>query len=269
MSLFGLFKDTVKDRTRDITGFRRVQRLAYESVIAIGKELQEGWTEKQAAELIGTYLRDNGVQSFFHEPYAWFGDRSRFNGIDRLRYWQFDPTHRRLKSGDAVTLDVAPILGGYVGDIGYSFSFGKNLQVAKARTFLKKLRHEIPKIFMAHPNQGAAIWNIIDKKITDAGYDNIHEVYPYHVLGHRVRRMSFTSLPLITPFSRFSLHAVMQIFSDGFTSELLNTKHKGSLTGFWAIEPHIGGKGFGAKFEEILVVEKNASYWLDDEVPHI
>lgn len=40
------------------------------------------------------------------------------------------------------------------------------------------------------------------------------------------------------------------------------------MQGLWAIEPHIGAQGFGAKFEELLVVEPDRAFWLDDDVPH-
>src|SRR5262249_60087328 len=40
--------------------------------------------------------------------------------------------------------------------------------------------------------------------------------------------------------------------------------------GLWAIEPHLGGTGFGAKFEELLVVEPGGrAFWLDDDLPHV
>jgi hypothetical protein len=38
----------------------------------------------------------------------------------------------------------------------------------------------------------------------------------------------------------------------------------------WAVEPHIGFRDVGVKFEEILVVtERGETYWLDDDLPHV
>lgn len=252
----------------DAQGFKCAQRLAFEAAVTVGKELQEGWTEKQAAELMGTYLKDSGVKAFFHEPYAWFGDRTRFDGINRKKPLDFAPTDRRLKSGDPVILDVAPIVEGYVGDIGYALSLGPHKELENAMTFLRRLRADIPKIFAEHAHQGGTIWKIIDNEIRLAGYDNIHKIYPFHVLGHRLRRMPFANFSLKTPV-RFSLHSVAQILAGGFFAELLNADHDGPLQGFWAIEPHVGGDGFGAKFEEVLVVDDKGCRWLDDKVPHI
>ena len=39
--------------------------------------------------------------------------------------------------------------------------------------------------------------------------------------------------------------------------------------GLWAVEPHLGFRGVGAKFEELLVVTEDDAWWLDDEVPHV
>lgn len=39
--------------------------------------------------------------------------------------------------------------------------------------------------------------------------------------------------------------------------------------GLWAVEPHLGAEGMGAKWEEILVVTEETAYWLDDDVPHL
>jgi hypothetical protein len=39
--------------------------------------------------------------------------------------------------------------------------------------------------------------------------------------------------------------------------------------GLWAVEPHLGKNGVGAKFEEILVITETDAYWLDDGgLPH-
>lgn len=45
---------------------------------------------------------------------------------------------------------------------------------------------------------------------------------------------------------------------------MLGPLHHGPKTGVWAIEPHIRVGAFGAKFEELLIVEADRAYWLDD-----
>lgn len=44
--------------------------------------------------------------------------------------------------------------------------------------------------------------------------------------------------------------------------------------GLWAVEPHPGFRGTGAKFGEILVVtdsrdSEQSAFWLDDDLPHV
>ena len=41
------------------------------------------------------------------------------------------------------------------------------------------------------------------------------------------------------------------------------------MPGLWAVEPHVGFRGVGAKFEELLVVTPDDAYWLDDDLPHV
>ena len=67
--------------SEDVSGFCQAQRLAYAACECIASEIQEGWTEQQAADLLFTYLSDCGVQAFFHQPFAWFADRTRFTGV--------------------------------------------------------------------------------------------------------------------------------------------------------------------------------------------
>jgi len=39
--------------------------------------------------------------------------------------------------------------------------------------------------------------------------------------------------------------------------------------GLWAVEPHLGFKDVGAKWEELLVVTDDDAFWLDDDVPQV
>ena len=245
-------------------GFRRAQRLAYQCALGISKELKEGWTERETATLMDTFLMDHGVRTFFHKSFAWFGDRTRFSGF--TKYAHFMPSTTRLKEDDVIILDTAPVFEQYAGDIGYTTSLKPNpaLDIAKER--LLKFRRDIPGFFESEmtPSQ---IWARVDQELKESGYDNIHSMYPFAVLGHRMHRMPLSNLPGIA--IPFSLHSYWALLSRGLFPELLSPDHEGEKIGVWAIEPHLGGAGFGAKFEEILVVEKDRCYWLDDQVPHL
>ncbi len=251
----------------DLDKFEKAQNLAYEATSSVMKLLYEGITEKEAAGLLDTYCRDSEVASFFHKPFAWFGDRTRF--LNFKSQFNFLPSHRRLNVGDVVILDVAPILQGHVADVGHTFIFGKeqNPDVIKAKKLLLKLRKDLPGMFMSSIST-KEIWEKVDDEIKENGFDNIHQLYPFSVLGHRVRKVPLGHLPGIT--IPFGWHSLWSLASHGLFSELLGPKHKGSKVGVWAIEPHIGGKDFGAKFEELLVVDDSGrAFWLSENVPHL
>lgn len=241
-------------------GFLAAQKLARRSVIEVAKLVKEGWTEKQAASLIETYLRDHGVKSFFHFPFVWYGERARFDGI--RTYKQFSPSDRVLLPGESFILDVAPILNGYICDIGYTTALGPHPVLEETRRFLHELRDWIPGLFTQGVS-GGKIWELVDDKIKEKGFDNIHKKYPFSVLGHRVHRNIKEGIP--AQVLNFGWQSYWSLVSRGLFGQLLNTKHEGDLTGLWAVEPHLGKKNFGAKFEEILVVEKGTAKWLDEE----
>jgi Xaa-Pro aminopeptidase len=245
----------------ELMGYLRCQNLAIQGAKTISEMMQEGWTEIQAAELLDTYLRDNGVHSYFHKPYVWFGDRTRFAAVNS--YWDYMPSMRVLKANDVAILDVAPILDGYIADIGYSVVRGaqQSEAVSKAFALLDNLRQEIPQIFVNATN-GAEVWGEVDRRIIEAGFENIHKTYPFGVLGHRVHKVALSQIP--ASFINFGWHSYWSFLSRGLFGQLLNQDFKGDLKGLWAVEPHVGGEGFGIKFEEILVVDVQGAYWLGD-----
>jgi hypothetical protein len=80
---------------------------------------------------------------------------------------------------------------------------------------------------------------------------------------HRVK--SEAALPALV---NFGWQSYWEFLSRGLFGQLLNGNFAGDLTGLWAIEPHLGTTGpcaFGAKFEEILVVEGGKAHWLATE----
>lgn len=251
-------------------GFLKAQRLAYECVTEIEKEMREGWTEIQTAKRMNEFLRDHGVKTFLHRPFAWFGEHARFDGYKR--FTQFHPGKKRLRADESYILDVSPVVDGYIGDIGYSSSLAPNRELDHGMEYLLKLREEIPKYFASSLSAGE-IWRKIDKDVKADGFDNIHALYPFAVLGHRVYKVHLPkfSLPIlpVSFASWFSLQGSYEFLAHKILPELLTSDHEGEKIGLWAVEPHLGRGKTGYKFEEILVVEKDRAYWLDEEVPHV
>jgi Xaa-Pro aminopeptidase len=244
-----------------LAGFAACQKLAFEAAHEVASLIREGWTEAQAADLLNTYLQDCGVNAFFHKAFAWFGERTRFEGVGS--YAQFAPTSRVIGPGEVFILDVAPILKGYICDIGYTSCLGENAAHTRAQDFLKQLRAEIPPLF-THGTNGGEICSAVDRRIKAAGFAPIHHLYPFSVLGHRVHRGVIESGKL--GLLNFGWQSYWELLSRGLYGQLLNKDYRGKLDGLWAIEPHIGdASGFGAKFEEILVVENGVARWLEPE----
>ncbi len=251
-------------------GFQRAQRLAYDCVTHVATQLRVGMSEIEAAELLDQYLIAHGAQRYLHRPFAWFGEHARFDGYNG--YGDYHPSHRQLAAGDTAILDVSPMLDGYIGDVGYACALGDNPELSRAMDFMRELRAQIPPMFTSAMTP-KDIWAEVDRLIHEAGYDNVHARYPFCVLGHRVYRVKVKpGRGLRLPGGHmgwFSVQANMAFLNHGVFSQLLTPEHTGTKLGLWAIEPHIGWAGNGAKFEEILVVEPGRAYWLSDDVPHV
>lgn len=246
----------------DIAGLRTSQDLAYSCAKDISREMKEGWTEIQVSRLMEVYLRDCGVRTFFHKPFAWFGARTRFDGMKKWR--DFLPTDRRLQPADCVILDAAPVFKGYTADIGYSCSLQRNSNLERGREVLRQLRSLVLDLFK-HGLSGGEICESVTAHIRHSGYDPVHHRYPGGVLGHRIHRMKEGwRPPLGIPFG---WEAVTGLLFRGVYPDLLNEEHQGRLHGAWAIEPHLGGRGFGLKFEEVLVVDDQGVRWLSEDIP--
>jgi Xaa-Pro aminopeptidase len=253
-----------------LAGFQRAQALAYACVTHVATQLRVGMSEIEAAGLLDQYLVEHGAQRYLHRPFAWFGEHARFDGY--AGYGDYHPSTRRLAEGETAILDVSPMLDGYIGDVGYACTIGENAALAQAMDFMRGLRARIPAMF-ASTMAPKDIWAEVDRQIASAGYDNVHAKYPFCVLGHRVYRVKAKpGRGIRIPGGHmgwFSVQANMAFLNHGIFNQLLTPEHMGTKLGLWAVEPHIGWQGGGAKFEEILVVEPNRAYWLSDDVPHV
>jgi Xaa-Pro aminopeptidase len=265
--------------------FREVQQLAYRCAEEVADELHAGVTEKQAAAMLGSRLRQHGVRQFFHQPFAWFGDRTGFAGITQPLH--FFPTDRQLELGMAAILDVAPIVDGYAADIGYSFACGDNAELDDLVAALEPFRAAI----LEHVSRGdtlAEIYRSVEDLLADLGVRNCHRHYPFGVLAHRVYHQPAVPLGQ-TPLLGFGLAAGAGLLAQSVVSRLpvrlrrvLPALGQGSPfcntgpgsdvppePGLWAFEPHIARGDVGAKWEELLVIEERRAYWLDDDLPHV
>ncbi|WP_344164027.1 M24 family metallopeptidase [Nocardiopsis rhodophaea] len=263
---------TVTNAT-DMACFRELQQLAYAAAASVAATLEPGDTEREAARRIRTWLEERGVQDWFHTPFAWFGDRTAFRNF-RVPL-QFFPTGRRLEEGMPFILDCAPVRDGYVADIGFAGCLGDNPVHDKLMDDLAAYRELILcEVRAQRPLR--EIYQEVDALITRQGYDNRHQVYPGRVIAHQVARVH-SRLPKAI-VAGFGIRSLQTLFGDLIVERM---HHRSPLwadgkisqypatPGLWAVEPHIGFRGVGVKFEEILVVTEDDTYWLDDDLPHV
>jgi Xaa-Pro aminopeptidase len=259
----------------DLAAFRVAQRLAYRCVQEVGDGLSPGDTERDACQRMTEWLRARGVTEWFHRPFAWFGDRTAFAGFRTPR--AFFPTRCKLEPGVPFILDVAPVVDGCTADVGYTSWLGECPPVERV---LDDLAHHRALIAELVPTRSLGdVYDAVVGLARRQGYEIRHRAYPFGVLGHRVERLAPPTSAFartlgkttIGAFGLRSLSALGKLARDGAVP-LWNDRFAASRPlphGMWAVEPHLALRGFGAKFEEILVVDADGARWLDDDLPHV
>jgi Xaa-Pro aminopeptidase len=256
----------------ELDRFREVQQLAYRGAEEVAGGLEPGITEKETAGRMRTWLQDRGVEDWFHLPFAWFGDRTAFRNFRQP--FQFFPTGRRLEEGMPYILDCAPVRDGFTADIGYAGSLGPNAVLDRIvgdlaehrRLILNQVRDRRPL---------REIYEAVDRLAARQGFDNRHRAYPFRVIAHQVHRLPPGRGPVVGRFGLRSLRQLARTVRVGMQQGWSPLWADGRFSnhpptpGLWAVEPHLGLRGVGAKFEELLVVTNDDAFWLDDDLPHV
>jgi hypothetical protein len=177
-------------------------------------------------------------------------------------------------------LDMAPVFEGYTADIGYSGSLGPNLVQGKLMADLEAHRELILREVRERRSL-REIYEDVDRLMVRQGYANRHRAYPFGVIAHKVDRVRERRFaPRLFGFGTQSLKGLLSDAVHGHREgwSPLWSPYRFSdhppQPGLWAVEPHLGFRGTGAKFEEILVVTDSAdpaesAFWLDDDLPHV
>jgi hypothetical protein len=265
----------------DLDGFRAAQRLAYRCAEAIAEELTPGITEREAAVLMKRWLAASGAEDCFHQPFAWFGDRTAFEGFIGFRHLggfnpAFYPGSRKLEEGMPFILDCAPTLNGYTADIGYSGCLGGNRLLDKLMDDLLEYRVLILDLVKQRKNL-SEISQAVDRLCAKHGYEPRHKAYPFQVLAHRVDKLPADGKKhrSVLNFGVRNIENLVRSVAKGRRegwSPLWSSGHASDhppTPGLWAVEPHLGFRGVGAKWEELLVVTGEDAFWLDDDVPQV
>lgn len=266
----------------DLAGFRAAQALAYACAEAIHAQLRPGITEREVAALMKTWLADHGATDCLHQPFAWFGNRTAFRGligVNQLRGFNpaFFPSNKKLEENMPFILDCAPTLNGYTANIGYAGVLGHNPILDQLMDDLAAHRELIIRMIRERRLM-SEVSQAVDSLCIKQGVEPRHHAYPFAVLAHRVEKLPDTPIAPKISVGRFGIRSVlslgretMQGVKEGWSP--LWASHQRSahapVPGLWAVEPHLGFRHVGAKFEELLVITEDDAYWLDDNVPHV
>jgi hypothetical protein len=268
-----MFIKSKRFTNRELDTFRSRQQTCFQIQTELASELREGVTEKEIAAALFTRYRKAGAGNFFHLPVALFGDRTGLPG--RWGIGKFYPRDNRLKQGDAVILDGAPLFDGFMVDTSYSFCFGTN---SKHDDMMRSLLDQRTKIEEA-VNQKRSFLEIAQGVADDCsalGYEGVHEKHPGEVLGHRAVRVRGPQGWRLRGSDGASLSWFLMKSAQAKRlprqSPLWNRRPASDhppTDGLWLVEPHFAADDFGAKWEEILVIEGGRARWLEDEPPHV
>jgi len=261
-------------RAAYIAGIAHAQRVAREAVLTVAETVRPGDTEREACGRIERELARAGVKHWLHTPYAWWGERTRF---DWQGMWETNalPSERRLEAGESFILDVAPIVGGFPADFAYTGLAGTGSSDTEAAPHVELLAAltdvKAKLVAWAAPGASAAsVCERVEEALTDAGTDVVHTLYPANVLAHTLEGFpNFSSsaprvgtgfqLPLLLTYATgIVLHHLA-----GRPYPFLRARAPGRARGLYAVEPHIGQGRYGAKFESILLIDGDETRWLD------
>ena len=266
----------------DLDHFRQVQRLAYDIALRVESQLQAGITEIEACTLVAAAQAEHEVIQVFHEPFVLFDGRTELGAGSAGQSTDtsdadLSPTSQVLRDGAPIIIDLAPVVRGVSSDIAYSCVLGSNhvfeeldAGLARVRTFLQE--------GIASGASMLALYRELDELLAARGWESVHHRLPSRALGHLVYPLEHeTDRPSPLPgwgavAAEKMLAAGIEALDNGTCYPLWNdtsfTDYP-ATPGLWAIEPHIGRDGVGAKFEELLVVTGDDAYWLDDDLPHV
>jgi len=252
--------------------FAEVQRLTYEGAEAVAALLIPGMSERDAAHTFKDWLVDHGADDWFHLPFAWFGDRTAFRHFKFPL--QFFPSGRTLEEGMPYILDAAPVVRGATADIGFAGCLGENPALDRVMDDLAAHRALIVEM-VRDRHTFREVYEAVDKLAFEQGYANRHHAYPGHVIAHEVLPLAETpGIGTMFGFGRRHLRSLARSVVNGRRqrwSPLWSGDRRSDhapVNGLWAVEPHLGLRGIGAKFEEYLVVTDGDVFWLDDDLPH-
>jgi hypothetical protein len=244
----------------EVAARKQGQDFAFSCAEVIASEIKPGWTEKETAKLIRTWLSDHKIHDYFHKPLVFFGERTRYQGLEKLS--DLRPTEKTLQENDVYILDFGPVIDGFACDISVTKKIGEVPGFEEANALLFNIRDNLPDLVIKEKFSAASVWHQVQIDVRQHGYEPIHQTSEYSFFGHRLN--GTTRFPLAKKIAKDGKQIYSEFFARGLSGQLWSQVHQGSLLGVWAVEPHIGTTTFGVKFEETLLVTPEKVRWLRD-----
>ena len=258
-------------RAAYVKGIAEAQRVARAAVLTVAESVKPGDTERAVCARLEREFRKARVEHWLHTPYAWWGERTRFDWPGR---WESSalPSERVLEAGEAFVLDAAPIVAGFPSDFAFSGCAERAPHEAPEHAALLEqlARIKAELVSWVADQSTAEVCARVESAVHEAGCDVIHTRYPAQVLAHTLEGFPNWSssaprigtgfqLPLLLTYATgIALHHLA-----GAPYPFLNAGAPGRPRGLYAVEPHLGRGTLGAKFESVLLVDASETRWLD------
>lgn len=197
------------------------QRATLQVAADVERRIGPGMTERAVAELAEGLLVAQGATGFWTTNEVGAGEGNLVCHPDH------PPTDRSIAAVDLVVFDLTPDFGGWPGDVARSVTVGDDAERVALVNDCRRLEQTI--IAAIEPGMPASqLFHIADELFAREGVELLDLLAN---IGHDL----------------------------GFKAEVtgyIDRHNDSTMWGAWAIEPHVGRDGIGAKFEDLVWIEK-------------
>ena len=236
--------------------FRRyaiAQATAKRIATRIAQQIEPGMTEADAYNLAEQSFQREGIRRHWHMPVIGLGEGTlKLRSIGALAHARITRGRRYAALGDAVMIDIAPVVDGYPSDYTWSGALGTPSETALAAAAHKFTQSVVGQL--AHTDVGSDIWRLAERLGSiDAGVRWVP--VPVIGLGHRLIRIPATWLHWSG--ARYLYLALTR------GPAFLSGPRAVSLRDFWMIEPYLSDGHRAAKYEQMVFMGGDARLMVD------
>ena len=145
--------------------FRRyaiAQATAKRIAMQIAQQIEPGMTEADAYRLAEQSFQREGIRRHWHIPVIGLGEGTlKLRSLGALAHARITRGRRYAAPGDAVMIDIAPIVDGYPSDYTWSGALGTPSEAAFATEAHKFAQSVVGQL--AHTDVGSDIWRLAER----------------------------------------------------------------------------------------------------------